>query len=104
MASEVVQVAGAVVLVTVVGVWWLARTRSRGVRGTYGVVRENTLTCPKCNKQFNYQFLPGASFTSLRLGRSRYLKCPHCGKWSVIKIVENPPKPSVQTLTTQKGY
>lgn len=104
MVNWALPMATAVVLIIVVGVWWLARGRSRGVGGTAGVVRENTLVCPKCNKQFNYQFVPGASLSSLRLGNSRYMKCPLCGRWSAIKIVAQPPMPPDQTLTTKKGY
>jgi DNA-directed RNA polymerase subunit RPC12/RpoP len=106
MVSCVLPIAAAVVLIVIiiVGIWWLARGRSRAVRGTAGVVRENTLVCSKCNRQFNYQFVPGASLTSLRLGNSRYMKCPLCGKWSVIKIVARPVVPPDQTLTTKKGY
>ena len=104
MVSAVVPIAVAVLLVLMVGVWWLARGRSRGVSGTAGVVRENTLVCPRCNGTFNYQFVPGASFTSLRLGTSRFMKCPLCGKWSVIKIVSRPVVPPDQTATTKKGY
>ena len=103
-AMAVVALAIVLVLVIIIGAWWLAKARSRPVTGTKGIVRENTLVCPKCRGQFNYQFVPGASFTSLRLGRSRYMKCPLCGKWSVFKIVFNPPTPSDQTLKTSKGY
>ena len=104
MLSDVVPIAIAVLLILTVGVWWLARGRSRGVSGTAGVVRENTLVCPKCNRTFNYQFVPGASFTSLRLGTSRFMKCPQCGKWSVIKIISRPVLPADRTVTTKKGY
>ncbi len=105
VASEVVPIAAVVVLIIIiVGGWWLARGRSRGVPGAHGVVRENTLTCPKCNEQFNYQFVPGASLTSLRLGNRRYMKCPLCGRWSVIKIVGQPGVPRDQTSATKKGY
>jgi len=104
MVSVVVPIAVALLLAIIVGGWWLARGRSRAAPGTLGIVRENTLACPKCNRQFNYQFAPGASFTSLRLGRSRYMKCPLCGKWSVIKIVGPPVTPSDQTTPTKKGY
>ena len=34
--------------------------------------------CPHCHYKFNYEFIPGASFTSIRLGPSRILKCPNC--------------------------
>ena len=104
MVSAMVPIAVVLLLILILGVWWLARGRSRAALGTHGVVRENTLTCPKCNGQFNYQFAPGASFTSLRLGRSRYMKCPLCGKWSVVKIVSKPVMPPDQAAPTKQGY
>ena len=105
VAGEIIPIVAAVALIVIiVSGWWLAAGRSRAVGGTHGVVRENVLACPKCNRQFNYQFLPGASLTSLRLGRSRFMKCPLCGRWSVIKIVGQPTGPTDQTIMTKKGY
>ena len=34
--------------------------------------------CPHCHYKFNYEFIPGASFTSIRLGPARIFKCPNC--------------------------
>jgi formate dehydrogenase maturation protein FdhE len=63
--------------------WVLWANRRLGVRG---MVRQSRLTCPKCGGAFDYAFVPGASATSLRLGRSRYMACPLCHRWSVIRL------------------
>jgi hypothetical protein len=34
--------------------------------------------CPHCHYRFNYEFIPGASFTSICLGSARIFKCPNC--------------------------
>lgn len=44
------------------------------------------VTCPVCNKTYNYQFVPGASFTALRLGKYRYMKCQNCGHYALFDI------------------
>ncbi|MGI0129814.1 MAG: hypothetical protein ACREDE_08855 [Thermoplasmata archaeon] len=44
------------------------------------------LTCPKCGSAFDYEFIPGASMTAIRLGNSRYMRCPICRKFSVFKM------------------
>ncbi len=36
------------------------------------------LKCPKCGKEFDYAFIPMVSMTSVRMGKSRYLRCPYC--------------------------
>ena len=40
------------------------------------------LTCPNCRQGFEYRWVPGASFSALRLGKDRYLECPLCHAWS----------------------
>ena len=45
--------------------------------------RQDNLTtsiveCPHCHYRFNYEFIPSASFYSIRLGTQRIFKCPHC--------------------------
>ncbi|MDG6985120.1 MAG: hypothetical protein JRM73_00030 [Nitrososphaerota archaeon] len=45
------------------------------------------LTCPKCNGAFDYKWVPGASFSTFRLGRDRYLKCPGCSEWSTFDVM-----------------
>ena len=34
--------------------------------------------CYKCGCRFNYEFIPGASFHSIRLGKKRIFRCPKC--------------------------
>ena len=58
--------------------------------GASGLVRTSRLTCPKCSGSFEYSFVPGASMSSLRLGRNRFMVCPLCHRWSVIRLMGNP--------------
>ncbi len=44
------------------------------------------LTCPKCQRSFDYHWVPLASFSAVRLGKDRYLECPLCHKWSIFNI------------------
>jgi len=39
------------------------------------------LRCPHCHEEFDYDFVPGMSVTALRLGTSRYMRCPLCRRW-----------------------
>ena len=73
-------------VVVVVGVYlgWVVWANRRA--GSRGLARRVRLTCPKCGGSFEYAFVPGASLSSLRLGASRYLACPLCRRWSVIRL------------------
>ena len=73
----------AVVLIIIIVAMLLTR---RGAIA--GVVQLSHLRCPKCGSEFDYAFLPGISFTSIRFGGSRYLGCPVCGKSSLFNISE----------------
>lgn len=53
--------------------------------------------CPHCHYRFNYEFIPGASFTSIRLGPVRILKCPHCKELHNFKISHFGSDPSMPT-------
>jgi hypothetical protein len=44
------------------------------------------LTCPKCGGQFDYEFVPGGSVTAVRLGTSRYLRCPLCHRFATFRV------------------
>lgn len=44
------------------------------------------LTCTKCSHTFDYRWIPGGSFTAIRLGTKRYMRCPSCHKWSMFDI------------------
>ncbi len=52
----------------------------------FGLHYTSELTCPKCGKTFDYNWVPGGSFTALRLGSKRYISCPHCHEWSTYNI------------------
>jgi hypothetical protein len=51
-----------------------------------GLTWTRHLKCPKCGGEFDYEFVPGASFTAIRLGTSRYMRCPLCHKFSVFSM------------------
>jgi hypothetical protein len=44
------------------------------------------LACPKCHQSFEYRWVPLASFSAVRLGKSRYLECPLCHEWSTYNV------------------
>ena len=71
------------VLVLVLLYFLLARTVVRG-RLSY----LSHLKCTKCDCEFDYAWVPGASFTSVRLGKSRFIRCPcpGCGAWEEFNI------------------
>ena len=51
-----------------------------------GVVQLSHLQCPNCHGQFDYAWIPMASFTAVRLFNSRLFACPICGKFSTFNI------------------
>ena len=71
------------IVILVIIIAFMARSRRGAVAGP---VQLSHLKCSKCNSEFDYAFLPGGSFTSIRLGGSRYLRCPVCQKWSMFNI------------------
>ena len=52
----------------------------------YGPHAVSRLTCPKCKRQFNYHWVPGASFISIYRGNTRRLKCPYCHEVTTYNI------------------
>jgi prepilin signal peptidase PulO-like enzyme (type II secretory pathway) len=52
--------------------------------------RTRRLTCPHCHQEFDYDVLPGASVTAVRLGRSRYMRCPMCHRFAVFELSHRP--------------
>ncbi len=86
---------GVVVIVLLV-VFYLYVLRRNRAEGSGGLVTRSRLTCPKCHQTFDYDYVPGASLTALRLGTSRYMACPLCGRWSTFDLAStrtpvNPP-------------
>ena len=54
---------------------------------TKGLHRTSKLVCPKCHQAFIYDWIPGGSFTAVRLGNNnRYMRCPKCHKWSLFDV------------------
>lgn len=46
------------------------------------------MECPHCHYKFNYEFIPGASIHSIRLGTQRIFRCPHCKEIHRFKITD----------------
>jgi hypothetical protein len=53
----------------------------------FGPHYTSRLSCPKCGKPFDYKWVPGGSLTTVRLGPTRYMRCPLCHEWSDFDIV-----------------
>lgn len=51
-----------------------------------GLHYASRLAYPKCRSEFEYAWLPGGSFTAVRLGKLRYMRCPKCKRWSWFNI------------------
>jgi len=80
-------VVGVGVVAVVIAVVLYALVLRQGRRaGTTGLVQRSHLTCPKCHREFDYDWVPGGSFTAVRLGTARYMACPLCRKWSMFDI------------------
>lgn len=79
---------GVAVIVVVVAILWIITVRLNRRTGNRGPVQRSRLTCPKCGQTFDYEWIPGAALTAVRLGSSRYMACPLCKKWSTFNVVE----------------
>ena len=76
----------AVGVIVLLVVFYLYIYRRNRAEGSGGLVTRSRLTCPKCHQTFDYDYVPGASFTAVRLGTGRYMACPLCGKWSTFDL------------------
>ena len=86
MASELVIILAPITIAVILVSIYLAAPR-------FGPHYTSRLTCPKCGKTFDYHWLPGGSFSALRLGTVRYMRCEVCRKWSTFNIVSTIVKP-----------
>jgi hypothetical protein len=75
----------AVIVAVAVYFFVIILRRSRRV-GNTGIIQRSHLKCPKCHREFDYDWIPGASLTAVRLGTQRYMACPLCRKWSLFDI------------------
>jgi len=53
--------------------------------------------CPHCHYRFNYEFIPSASFYSIRLGTKRIFTCPHCRELHNFAVTHFGTDPSLPT-------
>jgi len=53
--------------------------------------------CPHCHYKFNYEFIPSASFYSIRLGTQRIFKCPQCKDLHAFNVTHFGMDPSLPT-------
>jgi hypothetical protein len=88
-AAEIVGIAVPVVLVVFLASYYLWVYRRNRSLGTPGITSRSRLTCPNCRKTFDFDYIPGASFTAVRLGKQRYMACPLCHKWGLFDLSEN---------------
>lgn len=83
-----IALASAAAIVLFLILYYVAVYQRNRKLGSPGIASRSRLTCPKCHQTFDYDYVPGASFTALRLGRSRYMACPICHSWSTFDLSE----------------
>jgi len=54
-------------------------------------------TCYKCNYRFNYEYIAGVSYHSIRLGNKRIFRCPKCKTLQKFDLTTKGPNPSLKT-------
>ena len=67
------------------------------------IILVSHLRCKKRGVEFDYSYVPGGSLTSFRLGRSRFMRCPNCKKWSVFNLVDTRIDPNTHHCELQFG-
>lgn len=72
-----------IVIVLIVAVIVLVYLLFPSIKGLHFT---SLLHCPKCDNRFEYRWLPGGSFDSIRWGNYRYILCPRCGNRSWFDI------------------
>lgn len=93
-----------ILLVTFGGIfisWWLANRKNKEagtdnlkVNGVWG----GTI-CPKCNKPF------AMHAWGLNVGLGKYDRCPHCGKWSIVRRADpDVLRASVEAMQQAEGH
>ena len=87
-------VAVIVVVVVLLLIPYLISSRRNRRTGASGFVQASRLTCPKCHQTFDYEWIPGSALTAVRLGTSRYMRCPLCHQWSIFNIWKAPVPPA----------
>jgi hypothetical protein len=81
-----ISVGVAALLIAILAVFYVLTLRRGRRLGTRGLVQRSRLTCPRCHQEFDYDFVPGASFSAIRLGKGRYMACPLCHQWGYFDL------------------
>lgn len=76
----------AIVIIALLIFFYVRVFRRNRALGSPGIVSRARLVCPKCQLTFDYDFVPGAAVTAIRLGTSRYMACPLCHRWSTFDL------------------
>ena len=58
-------------------------------------MRVAVLRCAECGLRFNLEYTRGVSFTGVRLGGARSMKCPRCRKRSTFALDSPGPEPGL---------
>ncbi len=91
MSSATVAIAiGVAILVGVFLLMYAVAALRNRRTGARGFVQRSRLTCPKCHRTFDYDWVPGGALTAVRLGTYRYFACPLCHRWSMFNVWERP--------------
>jgi hypothetical protein len=64
----------------------------------------SVVTCPKCRYRFNYRYIPGVSLSAVRLGISRYFRCPHCHERALFDLALPGPDPMSPNYSDPLGW
>lgn len=83
---DYVTIGVAIVLVALLVLYYWRAYRRNRLLGSPGIVSRARLVCPRCHQTFDYDFVPGAAVTAIRLGKSRYMACPLCHRWSTFDL------------------
>jgi hypothetical protein len=67
------------------------------------LLQASHLKCKKCGAEFDYEWIPSASITSMRFGKWRYMGCPSCGLSSVFNIADTMVDPDTHRCELHVG-
>ena len=81
--GAIIGVIGPTILVTAIIIILLRYQKSGR---SSGVVQLSHVQCPKCGREFDYEWIPMASFTAIRLFHSRFFACPICGNFASFNV------------------
>ena len=91
-----------VIAVIVAGIIVFMLLNRRGPKGILPVLLSHVV-CSRCGFEFDFAWIPGVSFISIRLGKARLFKCPRCGEPSLFNIWDTRVDPETHHCNTRIG-